>query len=100
MKIWTTTIATAALIATLASPAYAQGGGEGANFMDDTMLMTTPSGKVIRKQVTDPKMSEMMMQGAMPMTAGTMMMMHGGKMYTVPDRKMPDGTTLHEMMMK
>ena len=99
MKIWTTTIATAALIATLASPAYAQS-GEGGNFVDNTMLMTTPSGKVIRKQVTDPKMSEMMMQGAMPMTAGTMMMMHGGKMYMVPDRKMPDGTTLHDMMMK
>ena len=40
-----------------------------------------------------------MTKGAMPMTAGTMMMMHDGKMYMMPDKMMPNGKMMSDMAM-
>jgi hypothetical protein len=54
------------------------------------MLITKP---------IDPAIREMMMKDAMPMTTGVMMMMHGGRMYTVTDKKMPNGKMLSDMVM-
>jgi hypothetical protein len=99
MKVWTKTIASLALIGTFALPAFAQGGAEGTMFTNDTVLMVTPSGQIMRRQMTDAAMSEMMIKEATPMTAGTMIMMHGGKMYMLPDKKMSDGKMISEKMM-
>jgi hypothetical protein len=98
MKFWITTIASLAVMATLASPAFAQGGAEGAMFSEGTVLMVTPSGQIMRRQVTDAAMVNMMTSDATPMTAGTMIMMHGGKMYVVHDKKMSDGKMISEKL--
>jgi hypothetical protein len=99
MKVWTKTIACLAVIGTFATPVFAQGGAEGTMFTNDTVLIVTPSGQIMRRQMVDAAMSEMMIKDATPMTAGTMIMMHGGKMYMVSDKKMPDGKMISEKMM-
>lgn len=91
-------IVSVAFVGALASPAFAQGGGEGTMFMDETMLMATPNGAVVKKPM-DKAMQEMMMKEAMPMTAGVMMMMHDGKMYMVTDKKMSNGKMMSDMVM-
>jgi hypothetical protein len=64
----------------------------------DTMIMPSATGMLITKPI-DPAIREMMMKDAMPMTTGVMMMMHGGRMYTVTDKKMPNGKMLSDMVM-
>ena len=102
MNFLTSAIAGLAVIGALASPAFAQGeGGRAlAELPDSTFVLVTPGGKMMERKITDPAMAKMMMKDATPMTAGTMMMMHGGKMYMVPDQKMSDGRMLSEMMMR
>ena len=90
-------VASVALMGALAGPACAQ--GESAGITNDTATFISPSGAVFNKKITDTAMQNRMMEHAMPMTAGVMMMMHGGKMYHVPDKKMPDGKMLSDMMM-
>jgi hypothetical protein len=84
------------LIGALAAPARAQ--GDGAIFMEGQMIMPSATGMLITKPI-DPAIREMMMKDAMPMTTGVMMMMHGGRMYTVTDKKMPNGKMLSDMVM-
>jgi hypothetical protein len=84
------------LVGALASPAFA--GGDGADFMEGQMIMPSATGMVITKPI-DTATREMMMKDAMPMTPGVMMMMHGGKMYTITDKKQPNGKMLSDMAM-
>ena len=39
---------------------------------------------MVQKRVTDRAMMDTMMRGATPMRPGTMVLVHGGKMYVVP----------------
>ncbi len=98
MQFFKQAIASLALMGALASPAFAEGQARSA-LTENTMLMTTPSGEVVQMNITDPAMKDLMMKDAMPMTDHVMMMMHGGKMYMVHDKKMPDGKMLSDMMM-
>jgi hypothetical protein len=91
------TIASLALLGAFILPAQAAG-GDGPQFMEGQMIMPSATGGVITKQL-DKATQDMVMKDAMPMTPGVMMMMHGGKMYTVADKKMPDGKMMSEMMM-
>jgi hypothetical protein len=99
MRFWTTTIASLAIVGTLTSPAFAQGGAEGTTFADETVMMVRPSGQIVRRQVADAAMSEMMMKDARPMAVDTILMMHGGKMYVVTDKRMSDGKMISERIM-
>ncbi len=92
------TIASLALMGAFAASAFAQSESPPL-YQDDTLTMTSTSGKVMAMKMTDKAMADMMMKDAMPMNQGVMMMMHGGKMYTVQDKKMPDGKMLSEHMM-
>jgi hypothetical protein len=50
--------------------------------------------------MADKAMMDMMMRGATPLRPGTTVMMHGGKMYMIPDRKMSNGRMLSEEIMR
>jgi hypothetical protein len=81
-----------ALAGALAAPAFAAGeGGEGFRITEGTIVLTTPSGMVTQKKVTDAAMADTFMKEGTPLGAGVMIMMHGGKLYIMNDKKMPDG---------
>ncbi len=74
---------------------------EGGMMMKDgMMMMMMPDGRMSRMQKSDKMMSEMMMKEGKPMTGTHMMMMSGGKMYMMEDKKMSDGRMMSDMMMK
>lgn len=98
MNLLKPTIVSLALMGTFATFAFAQSESPSL-YQDNTLTMTSTSGKVMMMTVADKAMADMMMKGAMPMTKGVMMMMHGGKMYIVHDRKMPNGKMLSDSMM-
>jgi len=91
-------IASLLMLGGLATPAFAQGETPDKPYGSGVMTFTTPEGAIMRKTVPPATMAEMT-KGAMPMTTGTMMMMHEGKMYMLPDRKMPDGKMMSDMAM-
>lgn len=43
---------------------------------------------------------DMEMRGAVPMRPGTMVMVQGGKMFMIPDKKMSNGRMLSEEVMR
>ena len=90
------TIASLVVLGAFAGGALA---ADGRDVRENTIVLTNPNGRMVEMQMTDKAMQEMMLKDAMPMTAGVMMMMHGGKMYMVSDRKMPNGKMLSEMVM-
>lgn len=102
MRYLARSLASFALVAGLATSALAQGEGgrPEVNFKPETFRLVMPDGKVVEKKMTDQHMKEMMANGAMPMTAGVIMMMHDGKMYMVQDKKMPNGKMLSDVMME
>ena len=74
---------------------------EGGMMMKDgMMMMMMPDGRMSRMQKSDKMMSDMMMKEGKPMTGTHMMMMSGGKMYMMEDKKMSDGRMMSDMMMK
>jgi len=87
------------LMSSFASPVFAQGETPDTTFGDNTMTFTTSDGKMVKKAIPPKTMAELMTKGAMPMTAGVMMMMHQGKMYMMNDQKMPDGKMMSDMAM-
>ena len=97
MKLLKSTIAAAVLTASFTSLAVAQGEKADPTFGENIMTFTKPDGTVARKTITDAEMAKMMTQGATPMSAGHVMMMHGGKMYSMPDHMMPNGKMMSEM---
>jgi len=86
------------LAGSIASPAFAQGETLDKAYGSGVMTFTTPDGSIVRKSVPAATMKEMT-EGAMPMTAGVMMMMHDGKMYMMADKKMPNGKMMSDMAM-
>jgi hypothetical protein len=99
MKMLKNAVAAAVLVASFAPLAFAQGEAPDRTFGENTMTFTKPDGSVARKTITDAAMAKMMTEGAMPMTAGHVMMMHGGKMYSMPDHMMPNGKMMSDMAM-
>lgn len=99
MKMLKNAIAAAVLIASFAPLAFAQGETPDRTFGENTMTFTKPDGSVASKTITDAAMAKMMTEGAMPMTTGHVMMMHGGKMYSMPDHMMPNGKMMSDMAM-
>lgn len=98
MKYLTHTMASLALLGALVGPAFGQGEGRADPFSDNQIVMTTTSGGVIRTKMTDAAMIDMMVKEATPMTSGVVMMMHGGKMYTMTDHKMPNGKMMSDIV--
>jgi len=99
MKLLKHALAAAVLMASFAPLAHAQGETPDPTYGDNVMTFTKPDGSVARKTITDAAMAKMMTEGAMPMTAGHVMMMHGGKMYSMPDHMMPNGKMMSDMAM-
>jgi|EndMetStandDraft_8_1072994.scaffolds.fasta_scaffold46308_2 hypothetical protein len=84
-------VATIAALA-LAVPASAQ---DAQDLPDRTALMRDSSGKMMRMKVSDKAHAEIMKR-ARPLRSNTMIYMSGGKLYSVTDRKMPDGMMLRD----
>lgn len=99
MKLLKNAIAAALLVTAITSPSLAQGERQDPTYGENTMTFTKPDGSVARKTITDAEMAKMMTQGATPMAAGVVTMMHGGKMYSMPDHVMPNGKMMSEMAM-
>ena len=100
-----TAIRLAQAVRTPSSPSESGRAGaelEGGMMMKDgMMMMMMPDGRMSRMQKSDKMMSEMMMREGKPMTGTHMMMMSGGKMYMMEDKRMSDGKMMSEgMMMK
>ena len=93
-------VAAAFLAAIGSGAAWAQGGPPGSPSWEDTVIMASPSGSVTQRKITDKAMMDMVMRGATPLRPGTMVMVHGGKMYTIPDRRMSNGRMLAEEIMR
>ncbi len=64
------------------------------------MMVVMPDGRTSTMQMSDKMMSDMMMKEGKPMTGAHMMMMSGGKMYMMEDKKMADGKMMSDMMKK
>ena len=62
------------------------------------IMMTDGQMHVIK--TPDKAMSDMLMQHGDAMPAGVMMMMHGGKMMIMGDKKTDDGKMMFDAMMK
>ena len=99
MKFFKHAIASLVLMGSLVSPVFAQGETPDSTFGDNVMTFTTPTGKTVKKTMPPSVMADLVTKGAMPMTAGVMMMMHQGKMYMMNDQKMPDGKMMSDMAM-
>ena len=97
MKMLNNVIVAAVLMASFAPLAFAQGETPDPTFGENTMTFTKPDGSVARKTITDTAMAKMMTEGATPMMAGHVMMMHDGKMYSMPDHMMPNGKMMSDM---
>lgn len=84
----------------LASSAFAQGEiPDQQTLGNNTMTFVTPSGSLTKKTLTSQQVTELMKNGAQPMTSGVITMMHNGKMYMMTDHKMPDGTMMSGAVM-
>ena len=62
------------------------------------VMMTDGQMHVVK--TPDKKLSDLLMQHGEAMPAGVMMMMHGGKMMIMGDKKMDDGKMMFDSIMK
>ena len=99
MKLLKNALAAAVLMASFAPLAHAQGERPDPTYGENVMTFTKPDGSVARKTIPDAEMAKMMTQGATPLTTGVVTMMHGGKMYSMPDHMMPNGKMMSDMAM-
>jgi hypothetical protein len=86
-----------ALLATMAfaAPALAQG-AEGGMMRENEFRIVMSDGHTRTATMTDAKTMAEVMKHATPVASGQIVFMHGGKMYSVQDMKMPDGRLLSE----
>ena len=77
------------------APAFA----EDMMMKDGTMMMVMPDGKMMNMPASDKTMSDMMMKDGKVMSGTHIMMMSGGKMYMMDDKKMSDGKMMSDHMM-
>ena len=88
------TIATALTLILLSGAALAQGEPPGSSSWEDSVTMIGPNGQVMHRKITDKAMMDTVMREAQPLDEHSMVVMHGGKMYVVRDRRMPSGRSL------
>ena len=98
MNLTKKTLVLTVLMASFSPLAFAQGESRDSTYGENVMTFTKPDGSVARATITDAEMAKMMVQGATPMATGHVMMMHGGKMYSMPDHRMPNGKMMSEMV--
>ncbi len=84
--------------ASVVVPAFAQ--MEGPKMKEKTVTMVMTDGRMVTVPMTDSTMTEAFMKSGKPISSTSMMMMSGGKVYTMDDQKMPDGTMMSEHLMK
>lgn len=77
------------------APAFAQD----MMMKDGTIMMMMPDGRMSSMPMSDKMMSDMMMKDGKVMGASQIMMMSGGKIYMMEDKKMSDGKMMSEHMM-
>ena len=77
----------------------APGRNGGMMMKDGTMMMIMPDGRTSMMQMSDKMMTDMMMKDGKQMSGTHMMMMTGGKVYMMEDRKMADGKMMSDHMM-
>lgn len=98
-----TAIVGAAMVAALAGTVRAQG-DSGSQQISDFQLMNgrvivvSPQGYAALRYVPAPDMLAEIMRDARPMSTGSILAMRDGKLYAAPDRPMPGGTMLSEMI--
>jgi hypothetical protein len=90
-------LAAAALTVGLAAPAFAQ--NISLELSDRQALMVTPSGQVMRMNVSAAGHG-MMMKHGQPVKAGAIFYMSGGKLYMAWDRPMPGGKTFRDSLVE
>ena len=105
MKIQTTALLALGTVAILGRLAFAQ--GEGADnqlhpfaFLENLSMVIMPDGHGVRRQITDPAMSDMIMKNSTPVKAGMIFFEHGGKVYMTKDLRGPGGHMLSTMIMQ
>ena len=89
------TIVHTLLVASVAAFAFALPAVAQEDLSDRTALMRDSSGKMMRMKVSDKAHAEIMKK-ARPLPQGRMIYMSGGKLYSVDDRKMPNGMMLRD----
>lgn len=103
MKVWKAVMLAAVLFGAVGSRAFAQ--GESPNQLTDFQLMVsrvlivTPSGRVVMSPAASPETTEMLLKDAKPMEAGTLLLMHDGKVYMAPDRPAKNGEMMSKLLM-
>ena len=90
-------LAATAITLSFAAPAFAQ--NIAMELSDRQAMMITPSGKVVRMDVTASG-HKMMMKYGHPVPAGTIFYMSGGKLYMSTDRPMSGGKMLHDVLVE
>ena len=88
------TLAAALTLILLSGAALAQGEPPGSSSWEDSVTMIGPNGQVMHRKITDKAMMDTVMREAQPLDEHSMVVMHGGKMYVVRDRRMPSGRFL------
>lgn len=89
-------------VRTPASPSESGPAGaelKGTMIKEGMMMMVMPDGRMSMMPMSDKMMSGMMMKEGKAMTGNHMMMMSGGKVYMMEDKKMSDGKMMSESMM-
>ena len=104
MKLQTTALLALGTVAILGRLAFAQ--VEGADnqlhpfaFLENLSMVIMPNGHGVRRQITDPAMSDMIMKTATPVNTGMIFFMHEGKLYMTKDERGPGGHMLSAMIM-
>ena len=62
-------------------------------------MVIMPNGHGVRRQITDPALTDMIMQRAKPVETGMIFFMHDGKIYMTKDERGPAGRMLSAMIM-
>ncbi len=99
------TLLGAALISAVGAAAYAQGDGGGQQLssfqlMNNRVLVVTPDGRVVTRQVEAPEMLTELLKDARPMSAGSILIMHDNKVHATSDRPTQGGTMLSEAIVR
>lgn len=82
-----------------ASPSTGAMPTDGMMMKEGMTMVVMPDGKMSTMQMSDKMMSDAMMKEGKVMTGAHMMMMSGGKVYAMDDKKMSDGKMMSETMM-
>ncbi len=98
LKVFKQAVLVAALTAAMVASASAQ--CEPAKMTEGTVTYYTATGGIVVKTIPDKAYLASLSKEFRAFPAGTLVMMHDGKMYVTEDKKMADGHMLSEGVMK